>query len=58
VRSLPLLDEFTDKLRNLIRGCVECEMTAIDNLDLSVGHIPAVGFGLRGVERRFIHIED
>ena len=45
------LHELTYKRRNFIRCRIQREMTTIDNVDFSVGHISPVGFRLRGVKR-------
>lgn len=39
---------------NLIRGGVQGEMTAVEDMDLGGRHIPAVGLRLGGGEREFI----
>src|SRR5438309_2033150 len=50
----PLLHEIADELRNLIRCPIEREMARIENVYLSVRHVPAIGFRLREVEREVI----
>ena len=42
----PLGHESADKLSNVIRGRIEREMTAVDNVNLSAWYICAVGFRL------------
>src|SRR5580693_1800736 len=53
-KSFLRLHELTDKRPNFIRCRVQREMTTIDNMDFSIGHISPVGFWLRGVKRCLI----
>jgi hypothetical protein len=50
-KSFMVLHELTYQSRNFIRCRIEREMTTIDNMDFSIGHISPVGFRLRGVKR-------
>ncbi len=40
----------SDQTGDLAGSSVRCEMTAVENVNLSVRHVPAIGFR-RGVER-------
>src|ERR1700674_287714 len=43
--------EVPDDLRNLIRCGIEREMTRIEDVDLGLRHVAAIGLGLRELER-------
>ena len=51
-------DKASDQYGDLIRGGVQREMAAIDNVNLGSRHIPTIGFRLRRVERGFILTPD
>ena len=55
VRSNPALARCTEKVADqpgdLIRGRVQCEVAGVKDVDLGLGHIPAIGFRLRDIER-------
>src|SRR5882762_892186 len=46
--------ELTHKRRNLICFGIKREVSSVDNVNLSVRYVPAIGFRLRNVERRVI----
>src|SRR5216683_3964147 len=46
--------ELTHKRRNLICFGIEREVSSVENVNLSVRYVPAIGFRLRNVERRVI----
>jgi hypothetical protein len=43
-------DKTQDQCRDLIRGRVQCEMTGVKNVNLSVRHVLAIAFRLAGIE--------
>jgi hypothetical protein len=47
-------DKISDQCGDLIGRRIQCEMTGVEKVNLSVGHIPAIGFRFREVERRII----
>src|SRR5882762_6958120 len=48
------LHELTYKCRNFICFGIKSEVTCVENVNLSVRYVPAIGFRLRNVERRVI----
>src|SRR5713101_4585624 len=48
------LHELTYKRRNFIRFGIKSEVSCVENVNLSVRHIPAIGFGLRELEREVV----
>src|SRR6266436_3241344 len=48
------LHELTYKHRNFIRFGIKSEVSSVENVNLSVRYVPAIGFRLRNVERRVI----
>src|SRR6266481_3998338 len=52
--SLLPLHELTYKRRNFIRSGIKSEVSCIENVNLSVRYIPAIGFRLREFEREVI----
>jgi hypothetical protein len=45
------IDKTSDQCGDLICSRVQCEITGVENVNLGVRHIPAIGFRLREVER-------
>src|SRR6202034_1240289 len=48
------IEEASDESGDLIGGGIQCEMASIDDVHFGLGHIAAVGFGLRGIEGEFV----
>jgi len=51
-------DEVSHQRGYLIRGGIQGEMTSVENVNLSVRHIPAIGFRLREIELEIIFAPD
>src|SRR5260370_29791101 len=47
-------DKASDQCGDFIRRRVQCEMTGVENVNLSVPHIVAIGLRLREIEREVI----
>src|SRR5579864_3251812 len=51
-------DEAPDQFGDPIGTRLQCEMTGVENANVSARHIPAIGFRLRAVEREIILTPD
>src|SRR5262245_37073744 len=51
-------EKASDQCGDLVCGRVQCEMTGVEHVNLSVGHILTIGLWLREVERAIVSTPD
>src|SRR6266850_1503196 len=52
--SPTLLHEAADNTRNLVRCCIEGEMPCVEDVDLGLRHVAAIGLGFGRLERQVV----